>query len=461
MLETGAVPYRILLLQDFLFAGGATRALVNFARKFDRKQFVPSIAGIGGNRELLDELVHEDFSVHIFHDVAALRKYLAEQSFQAIVFNRSGRRTTHTDAILECFTALDDQVAVLERNIFGEPDPGPLASRINLRLHQSVAMLERYLHFLGVSAAEEDLSCHAILENPVDETRTGAAQLSDEERLSLRREWGVPEGAVLVGHVCRPDTERWDDVHLHMLSHLCRRHPRVYYLAREAPASRVKRVRRASRGRCVLLPFTTDESEVYATISCLDIFTHASRIGEACSNAIMEAMAIGLPVVTRSNPHRKHCNSQVLQVDHARTGFVADTADTYAAAVEELVLDADKRQAMGAAGRAKVENNFSPHVVTRRLERLLLEVLQRRGRSLSGDEERFLSSAEPAFLSFERYAELSKELCNRAREVYGPPTRIERLVEKLRTLRQLFWRFLDKMEKRLDPRVPEQLAREK
>lgn len=210
----------------------------------------------------------------------------------------------------------------------------------------------------------------------------------------------------------------------------------------------MKRIRRAARGRCVLFPFTREEREVYRTISCLDIYAHASRIGECFGNALAEAMALGLPVVTRSTPHPKLTNGQIEQVDHGRTGYVADTADTYAAAVEALVRDPALRARMGAAGRARIETAFSPAALTRRLEGLVLLVLERRGNALSKEEADLLESVRPELVvSPARFEAMLEDLRQREANVYGPPTPLQRLRERAGLPLRLLQRCLDKRER--------------
>lgn len=71
-----------------------------------------------------------------------------------------------------------------------------------------------------------------------------------------------------------------------------------------------------------------------------------------CAYKLIQYMAAGRAVV--ASP--VGANAEV--VEHGRTGLLATTTDEWAAALEELRRDAPRRDAMGAAGRRRVEECF-------------------------------------------------------------------------------------------------------
>ena len=435
---------KVLFLSGSLSAGGGTRALVNFARHMDRRLFAPTLAGLEGDRELVAGLQSEGFPVVVASGPEGLGKLLESGGFASVVLNRSGRRTGPGDATMRQLAGPGKGALLLERNVFGEPDRGPLAARVDVHLHQSAGMLERYLRLLGEPVTEALLWRQAVMQNPVDLAGIDRARPGEEEVRARRSEWGVPGDAVLVGHVCRPDTEKWQDLHIDMLRVLCRRNPKAFYLAREGPPSRARRIRRASRGRCVLLGFSRNEAEVYRTMACLDVYAHASRIGECFSNALAEAMAMALPVVTLSTPQPKLTNGQIEQVDHGRTGYLADTTGTYVRAVEALVASEEKRRDMGRAGRAKIERDFAPQILTQRLERLMLTGIGGKGAKLSPEEKDLVCRAGESRVSPGDYREMLGELRSRESEVFGPPGAMDRLCDQLRRPLRLLRRIADR-----------------
>lgn len=88
--------------------------------------------------------------------------------------------------------------------------------------------------------------------------------------------------------------------------------------------------------------------------SAANLFVYPSR-HEGMPNAVLEAMASGLPVVATRIPGNEEL------VEEGKTGRLVPPEDAVAlqAALESLIKDAKRRQAMGAAARRKVEAKYS------------------------------------------------------------------------------------------------------
>lgn len=81
---------------------------------------------------------------------------------------------------------------------------------------------------------------------------------------------------------------------------------------------------------------------------------------EGMSNVLLEAAACGRPIIVAD---RSGCRETV---EHGKTGYLVPIQDTQAVinAVQDfLKLSADQRQAMGLAGRAKMEKEFDRQIV--------------------------------------------------------------------------------------------------
>jgi glycosyltransferase involved in cell wall biosynthesis len=103
--------------------------------------------------------------------------------------------------------------------------------------------------------------------------------------------------------------------------------------------------------------------------SC-DVFFLPSR-SEGFSNALIEAMACGLPCVATS------VGGNGEAVSHGQSGYLIDSEDAEAAAARILMLlrDPDSARKMGMAGRKIVESRFTADIMIKQLvghyERLL------------------------------------------------------------------------------------------
>lgn len=98
-------------------------------------------------------------------------------------------------------------------------------------------------------------------------------------------------------------------------------------------------------GHCEDMPAVIGDSHIVAL---------PSFYGEGVPKALLEAAAIGRPVVTTDTPG---CGSAVA---HEETGLLVPTRDpkALAAALERLAQDGDLRRRLGTAGRARAERLF-------------------------------------------------------------------------------------------------------
>jgi hypothetical protein len=89
-----------------------------------------------------------------------------------------------------------------------------------------------------------------------------------------------------------------------------------------------------------------------------------------CGYKLIQYMACGLPVV--ASP--VGVNRDI--VEHGVNGFLAESDDEWRAAVDALLNDADLRRRMGAAGRKKVEEQYSLQVWGPRVAQMLRSVAE-------------------------------------------------------------------------------------
>ena len=95
----------------------------------------------------------------------------------------------------------------------------------------------------------------------------------------------------------------------------------------------------------------------------LDIFVRYSR-ADAAPNALLRAMALGLPVVASDIPAHRDV------VVPGETGFLVDTEVQLLERCQELIDDADLRRRLGAGGRERVRREFSRERQLAELSRL-------------------------------------------------------------------------------------------
>ena len=95
----------------------------------------------------------------------------------------------------------------------------------------------------------------------------------------------------------------------------------------------------------------------------LDLFVHFSR-WDAMPNAVLEAMALGLPVVASDVPGNRDA------VKHGVTGFLVKSEVELLERCQQLLDDEPLRRKLGAAGRERVTREFSRERMLGELSRL-------------------------------------------------------------------------------------------
>ncbi|MBW3620728.1 MAG: glycosyltransferase family 4 protein [Actinobacteria bacterium] len=192
----------------------------------------------------------------------------------------------------------------------------------------------------------------------------------------LRAAWGVPADVPLVGCVSRLVPRKGQDTLLAAWPDIHRRHPDAWLvLAGTGPSEDALRARAVALPQ-VVLPGQLSWEHLPRAYAALDLFAMPCRtrlLGtdvEGLGIVYLEAQACGVPVVAGRSGGAPEA------VRAGRTGEVVDGRD--AGAVGEtlagLLDDPQRRAAMGAAGRAWVEADWSWTVIAERFRALLAEV---------------------------------------------------------------------------------------
>ena len=151
-----------------------------------------------------------------------------------------------------------------------------------------------------------------------------------------------------------------------------------YEIVGDGPKSERQRIRFAMEdlglSRCVTLRGAVRHEEVLAALQRSDCFLLPS-LTEGISNAVLEAMACGLPVVTTG------CGGMREAVTDGVEGLVVKTRDIagMSAALERLAKDSRLRRRLGEAARAAVSKRFSLVRQTDEFLRLYGEAIRPKG----------------------------------------------------------------------------------
>jgi glycosyltransferase involved in cell wall biosynthesis len=103
-----------------------------------------------------------------------------------------------------------------------------------------------------------------------------------------------------------------------------------------------------------------------------DVFV-LSSIHEGFSNAIVEAMAAGKPVVAPDSGGNPEA------VEHGKTGYLYTPCDSrsLADALHKILTDEGSMKTMGDAGKEKIGKQFSRETMIQKNEEFFMQCLQR------------------------------------------------------------------------------------
>lgn len=184
---------------------------------------------------------------------------------------------------------------------------------------------------------------------------------------ALRRELGLPSDALVIGTLARLAVQKRLDRLFNTLASLpAEVHCIVAGEGPEREALVDLATRLGIRGRLHMLGFRSD---IHAVLGALDLFVLSSDV-EGMANAMLEAMALGVPVVSTGVSGAAEALEPFPdgEVPGVITGF---HEAELAAAAGRLLADAPLRRRMGAAGVRRVAERFDFERMLDRWEALL------------------------------------------------------------------------------------------
>jgi len=173
----------------------------------------------------------------------------------------------------------------------------------------------------------------------------------------IRSRFGIPLDAPLLGTVANLFPRKGYEVMLRALPDILAASPEAHYLIVGSGGAAYERTLRAlvtSLGVEGRVHFAGFQESVYLCLAALDVYVHPALM-EGFGIAVVEAMAMSKPVVATSTGGLPEI------VREGETGLLVPPGDSEGLerAVSALLRDPPRRQALGQAGRARVESCFT------------------------------------------------------------------------------------------------------
>ena len=364
----------VLYLIETTDPGGAEIALLNLAAGLNREQFRP-VVGLLRDGWLRSALVKQGVEVAILPSVG---KGLVDLTLLRGIARLA--RETKAD-VIHAFMFYMNLYGVLAGKMAHRPaiagvrgkgyDFGNskrvlayyLIGRLCTRMTVVSEDLDQYL--MGVIGVPR--SKLVVTPNGVDTDRFAP---HPQFRTEVRGEYGIPEGAQVVGTVGRLERVKAQGDLLRVVSELEPRWPDLHLLIVGEGSERTSLEAQISElgiSERVHLPgFRPDVEKAFAA---MDVFCLPS-LSEGMPNALLQAMASGLPAVATEVGG----NSEVIK--SGVNGFLTPPGDLYELVrqVEALLRDGELASRMGAAARQQVERTFSARSFVAQHQALYREV---------------------------------------------------------------------------------------
>lgn len=210
-----------------------------------------------------------------------------------------------------------------------------------------------------------------VIRNGVDMPMLDAARA----RL-VRASFDVGPGDPLLAIIGQPREEKGIHVFIEAAAAIAREFPAakflvVGYLFEDDPYHRRLREMVSQFGITRQVIFTGWRNDIPDIVSAIDVLVHCRTTPEPAALVLIEGMAAGKPVVVSDTGGSKEI---VLDGVTGRLYPAGDSA-SLAAAVAELLRDPKRLEAMGAAGRRRVERYFTIERQAREFEALYRGIL--------------------------------------------------------------------------------------
>jgi glycosyltransferase involved in cell wall biosynthesis len=347
-------------------SGGTQRHLIEVLRLIDRRRFRPLVVVAKSGGELGEAV--EACDVEMVE--LALGESLFSRDFARCVRETAALFANRGVDVVQCFQwrpaligvsaahlARRGRIVAGRRSVPVERGLRGILDDLVVQLADRIVVNAEALRPRGRAGARTE-----VIPSGVDTERFRARP---GERAAAKAALGVPAGVPLVGTVGRLEGRKGTDTLIEAARGLAERGIADWRLAiaGEGPLRGDLTALAERLGVRDRVLFVGARSDVREILAALDVFVLPSRT-EGMSNALLEAMAMELPVVATAVGG----NPEVVTADVAGVLVPAEDPPGMAGAVAALLQAPDRAARLARAGRQRVEERYGSRAMVRRLE---------------------------------------------------------------------------------------------
>jgi glycosyltransferase involved in cell wall biosynthesis len=369
---------RILLLIDILYApncmGGTERHVYQLASGLDRDRFEVFVVRFDPRDGLAAEKIRE---CGVDVRTIPVGRYYTPHAFRRALDLAALIRKLEID-IVQTFHFKSDTYGVLIAKLAGVPiivssrrDMGDLRGpaqqtliRLTDRLVDRFLVNAEAIKDRMVDEEDVDPSLITTIYNGID---LGIFRAASGNGTSVRDTLGVPPGAFLLGYIAHFRPEKGHTVLFDAVRRLKSEIPELrLLLVGDGPRANRRRLEEAveSRGLKSNVIFLGAVGDVQRYIPSMDVMCFVPIENEGLSNAIIETMAVGRPVIATDVGGNREL------VRDGSTGLLIppDDPDAIVGAVRKIYGNTQLRESMAIASRTFVEEQLALPVMIDRYE---------------------------------------------------------------------------------------------
>jgi len=371
-------PVRVVHLIERLEIGGMERVLATIVTGLDRKRYRTRVLCLTGQGVIGEELQRAGITVDCFdwnaarrlREIVRLARWLREQDvemlhthgYSAGVLGRLAGLLARTPVLIAHLHTTDWGFAIRQRWI--ERGLSWITDRVICCSHAVAAFASSRL---GLSPGVLSVIRNGV---PINH---GAADTVGEEA-AVRQLYGVSARAPVIGIIGSLTAHKGHAVALHALARLRSRMPDVRMLiVGDGPERERLQTQAETLGLSPSVVFTGRQATVSPLMAACDVICLPSIQREGLGLTLLEAMTIGKAVVGSDIDGIR----EVVAVSETGALVPPNDADRLAETLASLLADPERRRAMGANGRRRVERLFSDSLMVQRVTALYDELSAR------------------------------------------------------------------------------------
>jgi glycosyltransferase involved in cell wall biosynthesis len=377
--------YTILYPTVAMTTGGAEQQLLELVRGLDKRRFRPIVAPLhrGGTRDA--ELNSMDGIDVVYLDRSHKFDFSPIWKLVRLLRERHVNIVQPFVSPASFFGLLAGMIAGTPVKIATERGGVRRAPGLGGRLYLFAA--SKLLRFVDVAVANSEAGRQMLRRDGISDSRimvvaNGVSfdrlDVSPERVAQHRQRLGADSTTPVIGILATLKPAKGQDTYLRAAAEIARHHPTARFaVVGDGPLRADLEALARDLGISHRVTFFGNQQRVADFLSLFDVLVSASRDNEGHSNSILEAMAVGVPVVATNIGGSREL------VEHGRTGLLVPPDDhgQIASAVEVILDDPDAASAMAARARALVDERFGLERMVSEYaslyERLLLSVAER------------------------------------------------------------------------------------